>query len=60
MGGTIPILTQALARALDDATRFHAFVYAFNTAGAFLGALAAGFWLVPWLGLEGVMRGWRR
>jgi spermidine synthase len=56
MGGTIPILTQALARSLEDATRFHAFVYAFNTAGAFLGALAAGFVLVPWLGLEGVSR----
>jgi predicted membrane-bound spermidine synthase len=39
MGGTIPLLTQALARSLADATRFHAFVYAFNTAGAFAGAL---------------------
>jgi spermidine synthase len=56
MGGTIPILTQALARNLADATRFHAFVYAFNTAGAFAGALAAGFWLVPALGLIGVLR----
>lgn len=55
MGGTIPILTQALARSLQDATRFHAFVYAFNTAGAFAGALAAGFYLVPSLGLERVM-----
>lgn len=55
MGGTIPILTQALARSLDDATRFHAFVYAFNTVGAFAGALAAGFYLVPVLGLETVM-----
>jgi predicted membrane-bound spermidine synthase len=52
MGGTVPILTQALARDLGDATRFHAFVYAFNTAGAFLGALAAGFYLVPALGLR--------
>ena len=50
MGGTIPILTQALARSLEDATRFHALVYAFNTAGAFAGALAAGYWLVPSLG----------
>jgi predicted membrane-bound spermidine synthase len=56
MGGTIPILTQALARTLEDATRFHALVYAFNTAGAFAGALAAGFWLVPSLGLVGVLR----
>jgi spermidine synthase len=55
MGGTIPILTQALARGLDDSTRLHAFVYAFNTAGAFLGALAAGFVLVPWLGLVNLM-----
>ena len=55
MGGTIPILTQALSRSLDEATRFHAFVYAFNTAGAFAGALAAGFYLVPRLGLRDVM-----
>ena len=55
MGGTIPILTQALARSLADATRFHAFVYAFNTAGAFAGALAAGFFLIPHLGLVRVM-----
>ena len=55
MGGTIPILTQSLARSLEDATRFHAFVYAFNTAGAFVGALAAGFVLIPRLGLEDVM-----
>ena len=51
MGGTIPVLTQALAHDLDDATRFHAYVYGMNTAGAFLGALSAGFYLVPVLGL---------
>lgn len=56
MGGTIPMLTQALSRSLADATRLHALVYAFNTTGAFLGALAAAFWLVPALGLVGVLR----
>ena len=56
MGGTIPILTQGLSRSLADATRFHALVYAFNTVGAFLGALLSGFVLIPWLGLDGVMR----
>ena len=56
MGGTIPVLTQALARNLDDATRFHAFVYASNTAGAFAGALLAGFVLLPWLGLARVVQ----
>ena len=55
MGGTIPILTQGLSRSLEDATRFHAFVYACNTAGAFAGALATGFYLIPRLGLENVM-----
>jgi predicted membrane-bound spermidine synthase len=55
MGGTIPILTQALSRSLADATRLHAHVYAFNTAGAFFGALAAGFVLIPWLGLTRVV-----
>lgn len=56
MGGTIPILTQALASDVEDATRFHAFVYASNTAGAFVGALGAGFVLVPWLGLARVVQ----
>src|SRR4030095_2426529 len=55
MGGTVPLLTQGLSRSMDDATRFHAFVYAFNTAGAFVGALAGGFVLLPWLGLRNVM-----
>ena len=56
MGGTIPILSQSLAESLEDATRVHAMIYAFNTAGAFAGALAAGFLLVPWLGLHGLSR----
>src|SRR5258705_12138707 len=51
MGGTIPFLTQALARNLSDATRLHALVYATNTAGAFAGTLATGFALIRWLGL---------
>jgi spermidine synthase len=37
MGATIPLLTQALTRGIDDATRFHGWVYALNTAGAFGG-----------------------
>ena len=53
MGATIPILTQALSRSLDDATRFHAFVYGLNTVGAFAGALGAGFFVIPRLGLDG-------
>ena len=56
MGGTIPVLTQALSARLDEATRVHAWVYAFNTAGAFFGALLGAFVLIPRLGLDGVVR----
>jgi len=54
MGGTIPVLTLALAGSVERATRVHAWIYGANTAGAFAGALAGGFWLVPALGLDGV------
>ncbi len=55
MGGTIPLLTQGLSRSPDDATRVHASVYGLNTAGAFLGALLAGFWWIAELGLPGTL-----
>jgi spermidine synthase len=55
MGGTIPILTQGLARSLEHATRLHALVYASNTIGAFVGALATGFYLIHALGLVGIL-----
>ncbi len=56
MGGTIPILTLALAGGVERATRVHAWIYGANTLGAFAGALTAGFWLVALLGLDGVVR----
>jgi predicted membrane-bound spermidine synthase len=55
MGGTIPFLTLALAGDLEHATRVHAWIYGANTLGAFAGALAGGFLLIPWLGLDGVV-----
>ena len=51
MGGTIPLLTQALSTDLQSATRVHSRVYAFNTFGAAAGSLLAGFYLLPNLGL---------
>ena len=33
----------------------HALIYGWNTAGAFAGALATGFFLIEWLGLDGVL-----
>jgi len=53
MGGTIPVLTLALARDREHATRVHAWIYAANTAGACAGALAGAFFLIPNLGLDG-------
>ena len=55
MGGTIPVLTLALAGDIGSATRVHAWIYGANTLGAFAGALAGGFWLIPLLGLDGVV-----
>jgi len=51
MGGTLPLLTQGLSKDLNDSAKFHARLYAVNTGGAFLGALLAGFILLPNLGL---------
>lgn len=51
MGGTVPLLTRALSESVEAATSVHARVYAVNTLGAFVGTLAAGFVLVPLLGL---------
>lgn len=51
MGGTVPFLTQGLSRSLAQSTAVHARVYAVNTGGAFAGALAAAYALIPHLGL---------
>lgn len=52
MGGTLPLLTQALSWSVEQSSRVHARIYASNTAGAFAGCLAAGFLLLPSLGLS--------
>jgi spermidine synthase len=56
MGGTVPLLTRALSASVEAATSVHARVYAINTLGAFVGTLAAGFVLVPLLGLPDTLR----
>jgi spermidine synthase len=56
MGATVPMLTKGLTVSLEQATRVHARIYAVNTAGAFLGALAAAFVLIHRFGLPGTVR----
>ena len=52
-GATFPLAVRILAKRAEDAAPAAARVYAWNTLGAILGALLAGFVLVPGLRFEG-------
>ncbi len=53
MGATFPIAARWFVRHASHAARDAGVLYAANTVGAALGALAAGFVLLPFLGLSG-------
>ena len=53
MGGTLPLMGQHVIRARDSLGRLGSALYALNTAGGAMGALAAGFFLPLWLGFSG-------
>ena len=52
-GATFPLAVRILARRTEDAAPAAARVYAWNTFGAIIGALAGGFVLIPALRFEG-------
>ncbi|HPF28354.1 MAG TPA: fused MFS/spermidine synthase, partial [Steroidobacteraceae bacterium] len=56
IGATYPLAVRILATTANDAAPASARVYAWNTVGAILGSLAAGFWLIPALRYEGAIR----
>ena len=56
IGATLPLSVRVLARDESQATASTARIYAWNTVGAILGAIAAGFFLIPGLGFEGAIR----
>jgi spermidine synthase len=56
IGMTYPLAVRVLARDAGDAAPASARVYAWNTVGAILGSLAAGFVLIPALKYEGAIR----
>lgn len=56
MGGTLPALVRHVSPALADLERSLSFLYFVNCAGATLGCLAAGFLLIPKLGIDGAIR----
>ena len=52
MGGTLPPLVRGLTRKLPDVAASTGRLYGINTLGATLGALAAGYLLLPALGVR--------
>ncbi len=52
VGATFPLAVRALARSETDAGPASARVYAANTLGAIVGAVGAGFFVIPALGYE--------
>jgi spermidine synthase len=55
IGATFPFAVRALARREQDAGPVSARVYAANTLGSIVGAVGAGFFLVPALGFVGTL-----
>jgi len=55
IGATFPFAVRLLARAPEQAAAATARVYAWNTVGAIIGALGAGFVLLPGLGFAGAV-----
>lgn len=56
IGATYPLAVRVLAADADEAGSASARVYGWNTVGAILGALAAGFVIIPLLRYEGALR----
>ena len=56
IGMTYPLAVRILARDAEDAAPASARVYAWNTVGAIVGSLAAGFVLIPLLRYEGAIQ----
>jgi spermidine synthase len=52
IGATFPFGVRLLARDAEEAATVSGRVYAWNTVGSILGAILAGFFLLPTLGLE--------
>lgn len=53
MGGTLPVLSQALVRHRSELGDVSGLLYAANTAGALTGALATGLYLIEVQGIRG-------
>lgn len=52
MGGTLPVLSRAVVSTLPEVGAKVAWLYGINTLGAVVGAVSAGFLLIPSLGIS--------
>ncbi|HIG27713.1 MAG TPA: tetratricopeptide repeat protein, partial [Verrucomicrobiales bacterium] len=50
LGAMFPLTIRCLNPDATSTVKWVGWAYAFNTFGAIAGSLAAGFWLLPWLG----------
>src|ERR1043166_2989583 len=55
-GASFPLALAAAASEGEDPARLEGGIYAANTGGAILGALAFSLFLVPWIGTQGSER----
>ncbi len=55
VGATFPLAVRVLARDEHDAAPASARVFAWNTVGAIVGAIGAGFFVIPGLGYAGTL-----
>jgi len=55
MGATLPILSAHLEKRRNNPGEGASTLYAVNTAGAVVGTAAAGFWLLPAVGMSGTI-----
>jgi spermidine synthase len=55
MGATLPLIAACYVRRSAELLPRLSALYAWNTFGAVLGALASGFWLIPSFGLSGAV-----
>jgi spermidine synthase len=56
IGATLPLAVRILAEIPSQASAATAKIYAWNTAGAIVGAIAAGFYIIPTLEFEGALK----
>jgi spermidine synthase len=55
IGATFPFAVRIVTPAAEASSESTARVYAWNTVGSILGAIGAGFFLLPWLGFLGMI-----